>query len=218
MASLSERVAAAKETGVSFDSQREKVFREMRGKLHFRIVEELGPTLYDRQMSDAELRLRVMEMLEWAIDQEESVPLSSADRAQLLNEIASDVLGYGPIDPLLNDADVTEVMVNGPHSVYVERDGKLAGGHNFSVCLMLGIAYAASIGGVATLIGTPPNVVLAGYCEEIGREISMSRWLIAVLPLTLVFLVCAAARLECLQQKWPWQQWSQCKLWQAQGP
>lgn len=126
MASLSERVAAAKDTGVTFDSQRESSFRELRGKLHFRIVEELGPTLYDRQMSDAELRLRVMEMLEWAIDQEESVPLSSADRSQLLNEIASDVLGYGPIDPLLNDADVTEVMVNGPHNIYVERDGKLA--------------------------------------------------------------------------------------------
>ncbi|HSR43793.1 MAG TPA: CpaF family protein [Acidimicrobiia bacterium] len=126
MASLSERVAAAKQTGVTFDSQRESAFRELRGKLHFRIVEELGPTLYDRQMSDAELRLRVMEMLEWAVDQEESVPLSSADRSQLLNEIASDVLGYGPIDPLLNDPDVTEVMVNGPHSVYVERDGKLA--------------------------------------------------------------------------------------------
>ena len=126
MASLSERVAAAKQTGVSFDSQRENTFRDLRGKLHFRIVEELGPTLYDRQMSDAELRLRVMEMLEWALDQEESVPLSSADRSQLLNEIASDVLGYGPIDPLLNDADVTEVMVNGPHSIYVERDGKIA--------------------------------------------------------------------------------------------
>ena len=126
MASLSERVAAAKQSGVTFDSQREQVFRDLRGKLHFRIVEELGPTLYDRQMSDSELRLRVMEMLEWAIEQEESVPLSSADRSQLLNEIASDVLGYGPIDPLLNDADVTEVMVNGPHNVYVERDGKLA--------------------------------------------------------------------------------------------
>jgi pilus assembly protein CpaF len=126
MASLSERVAAAKESGVTFDSQREATFRDLRGKLHFRIVEELGPTLYDRQMSDAELRLRVMEMLEWALDQEEGVPLSSADRSQLLNEIASDVLGYGPIDPLLNDADVTEVMVNGPHSIYVERDGKIS--------------------------------------------------------------------------------------------
>ena len=125
MASLSERVAAAKQAEVTFDTQHEDLFRELRGKLHFKVVEELGPTLYDRQMSDAELRLRVLEMLEWALDQEESVPLTRADRTQLLNEIASDVLGYGPIDPLLNDPDVTEIMVNGPHSVYVERLGKI---------------------------------------------------------------------------------------------
>ena len=125
MASLSERVAAAKQAEVSFDTKRDDMFRELRGKLHFKVVEELGPTLYDRQMSDAELRLRVLEMLEWALDQEESVPLTRSDRTQLLNEIASDVLGYGPIDPLLNDPDVTEIMVNGPHSVFVERLGKI---------------------------------------------------------------------------------------------
>lgn len=126
MASLSERVAAAKtSTDDRPDSRREEVFRELRGKLHFRVVEELGPTLYDRQMSDAELRLRVVEMLEWAVDQEQGLPLSSADRSQLINEIASDVLGYGPIDAILNDPDVTEVMVNGPNSIYVERLGKL---------------------------------------------------------------------------------------------
>ena len=127
MASLSERVAAAKAaSSTTFDTQREDMFKQLRGKLHFKIVEELGPTLYDRQMSDAELRLRVLEMLEWALDQEEGVPLTRADRTALLNEIASDVLGYGPIDPLLNDPDVTEVMVNGPHSVYAERGGRLA--------------------------------------------------------------------------------------------
>ena len=126
MASLSERVAAAKAaTSTTFDSQREDMFKQLRGKLHFKIVEELGPTLYDRQMSDAELRLRVLEMLEWALDQEDGVPLTRADRTQLLNEIASDLLGYGPIEPLLNDPDVTEVMVNGPHSVFVERFGKM---------------------------------------------------------------------------------------------
>jgi pilus assembly protein CpaF len=94
---------------------------ELRGRLHFKVVEELGPTLYDRGMSDAELRLRVLEMLEWAVDQEQGLPLTSADRRALLNEIASDVLGYGPIDPLLNDPEVTEVMVNGPY----EKAGKL---------------------------------------------------------------------------------------------
>jgi pilus assembly protein CpaF len=76
-------------------------------------------------MSDAELRLRVLEMLEWAVDQEQDLPLTSADRRALLNEIASDVLGYGPIDPLLNDPEVTEVMANGPYDVYYERSGRI---------------------------------------------------------------------------------------------
>ncbi|MCZ6456026.1 MAG: CpaF family protein, partial [Actinobacteria bacterium] len=98
---------------------------ELRGRLHFKVVEELGPTLYDRGMSDAELRLRVLEMLEWAVDQEQGLPLTSADRRALLNEIASDVLGYGPIDPLLNDPEVTEVMINGPYDIYYEKSGKL---------------------------------------------------------------------------------------------
>ncbi len=127
MASLSERVAqartAAEATGLS--SNRSSQINELRGRLHFKVIEELGPTLYDRQMSDAELRLRVMEMLEWAVDQEQGMPLTAADRRQLLNEIASDVLGYGPIDPLLNDPEVTEVMCNGPYDVYFEKAGRV---------------------------------------------------------------------------------------------
>ncbi|MGD2103125.1 MAG: CpaF family protein, partial [Acidimicrobiia bacterium] len=108
MPSLSERVAAARQTETSDTSiNRTDALGELRGRLHFKVVEELGPTLYDRGMSDAELRLRVLEMLEWAVDQEQGLPLTSADRRALLNEIASDVLGYGPIDPLLNDPDVT---------------------------------------------------------------------------------------------------------------
>jgi pilus assembly protein CpaF len=124
--SLSERVAAARQTETQdITSNRSDALSELRGRLHFKVVEELGPTLYDRQMSDAELRLRVLEMLEWAVDQEQGLPLTSADRRGLLNEIASDVLGYGPIDPLLNDPDVTEVMANGPFDVYYEKRGKI---------------------------------------------------------------------------------------------
>jgi pilus assembly protein CpaF len=123
--SLADRVKAAKAAEVTYDGQREETRQELRRKLHYKVVEGLGPTLYDRQMSDAELKLRVMEMLEWALDQEESVPLSRADRLQLLQEIADDVLGYGPIDPYLSDAEVTEVMVNGPHQVWIEKHGRL---------------------------------------------------------------------------------------------
>ena len=126
MPSLSERVAAARQVETTDSSvNRTDAMGELRGRLHFKVVEELGPTLYDRGMSDAELRLRVLEMLEWAVDQEQELPLTSADRRALLNEIASDVLGYGPIDPLLNDPDVTEVMANGPYDVYFEKSGRL---------------------------------------------------------------------------------------------
>jgi pilus assembly protein CpaF len=124
--SLSERVAQARKTETTETTvSRNDALGELRGRLHFKVVEELGPTLYDRGMSDAELRLRVLEMLEWAVDQEQGLPLTSADRRALLNEIASDVLGYGPIDPLLNDPDVTEVMANGPYDIYYEKSGRI---------------------------------------------------------------------------------------------
>jgi pilus assembly protein CpaF len=126
MPSLSERVAAARQSeSADVSVNRSDALGDLRGRLHFKVVEELGPTLYDRGMSDAELRLRVLEMLEWAVDQEQGLPLTSTDRRALLNEIASDVLGYGPIDPLLNDPDVTEVMANGPYDVYYEKAGRI---------------------------------------------------------------------------------------------
>lgn len=63
------------------------------------------------------------------------------------------------------------------------------GRYNFGVALMLGIAYAASIGGVATLIGTPPNAVLAGAANELlGLEIGFVEWMGVGLPVTLIFL------------------------------
>ena len=59
----------------------------------------------------------------------------------------------------------------------------------FSTCLLLGIAYAASIGGVGTLIGTPPNLFLASYAQShLGIEISFVRWMAVGLPLVVVFL------------------------------
>lgn len=61
---------------------------------------------------------------------------------------------------------------------------------NLSIALMLGIAYACSIGGVATLIGTPPNMVLAGVADTLfGVTISFGKWMMFGLPLALVMLL-----------------------------
>jgi sodium-dependent dicarboxylate transporter 2/3/5 len=60
---------------------------------------------------------------------------------------------------------------------------------NFALCLLLGIAYAASIGGMGTPIGTPPNVLLLSYMKShLGREVSFVRWMSVALPLVAVFL------------------------------
>ncbi|MFW0797238.1 DASS family sodium-coupled anion symporter [Gordonia sp. CPCC 205515] len=60
---------------------------------------------------------------------------------------------------------------------------------NFGTALMLGIAYAASIGSLGTIIGTPPNTLLVGYLEEQGITIGFLEWMIAGVPLAVIFLV-----------------------------
>ena len=69
-------------------------------------------------------------------------------------------------------------------------DGK--GDPNFATALMLGIAYAASIGSLATIIGTPPNTLLVGYLSA-NHDISIGfgQWMVVGLPLAVVFLVIA---------------------------
>jgi solute carrier family 13 (sodium-dependent dicarboxylate transporter), member 2/3/5 len=67
--------------------------------------------------------------------------------------------------------------------------GRGTPGANFATCLMLGIAYSASIGGIGTLIGTPPNVLLAGYLRQTyDEEISFFRWMLLGVPLVAIFL------------------------------
>jgi len=96
----------------------------MRQKMHQFVIHELGPLLTDQRVSEGELRRQVDEQLLRALSQER-LALTVAERQALVQSVTDDVLGYGPIDQLLRDDSITEVMVNGPHHVYVERSGKL---------------------------------------------------------------------------------------------
>src|SRR6195256_5764202 len=111
-------------TGPTGSRRRDPVLDELRQKIHHHLIDELGPILYDKRLSEEDLRRRVHEQLHAALAQERA-PLSAADKAQLIQDVSDDILGYGPIDRLLKDDDVTEVMVNGPERVYLERRGKL---------------------------------------------------------------------------------------------
>src|SRR5438067_5124078 len=56
----------------------------------------------------------------------EGLPLPPVERARLLETMIAEVLAFGPIEPLLRDPSITEIMVNGPHKVWVERNGTLS--------------------------------------------------------------------------------------------
>jgi pilus assembly protein CpaF len=105
-------------------SGRDPVLDELRQRVHHLLIDEVGPLLYDRRVGEDELRRQLQEHLKVILGREK-VPLSTADRTQLVQDLTDDVLGYGPISGLLNDPEVTEVMVNGPGRVYVERNGKI---------------------------------------------------------------------------------------------
>lgn len=105
-------------------TNRDPAMHDVRHRVHAALIDELGPVLYDKRMSEDELRKRVHSALQNALAQERT-PLSASDKAQLIQDVSDDILGYGPIDKLLRDEDVSEIMCNGPDQIYVERGGKL---------------------------------------------------------------------------------------------
>jgi pilus assembly protein CpaF len=96
----------------------------LRQKVHRSLVEVLGPRLYDTQLSPEQLQAKVRELLQRTLEEEET-PLTREERLRLTSEIADDVLGFGPIEPFLRDPTVSEIMVNAPDLIYVEREGRL---------------------------------------------------------------------------------------------
>jgi pilus assembly protein CpaF len=98
--------------------------REVRQRLHRALVESMGPKLYEDAGSDDELARRVEETIQTLLAREET-PLNGADRARIAQEVHDEILGHGPIEPLLRDPLVSEIMVNGPQRIFVERQGRL---------------------------------------------------------------------------------------------
>ena len=92
--------------------------------MHQALLDSLGPQLYDPHLDQNELEQKVRHTLQDVIDHEET-PLSLADRTRISQEVSDEILGHGPLEPLLRDSEITEIMVNGPDSIYVERAGKL---------------------------------------------------------------------------------------------
>ncbi|HEX2893526.1 MAG TPA: CpaF family protein [Marmoricola sp.] len=99
-------------------------FDDLKENVHEELLIQLGPKLYDANLSPAELEAMVRQALADVMAASDR-PLTSTDRQRITQEIADDILGYGPIEPYLRDDSVSEVMVNGPFDIWLERKGKL---------------------------------------------------------------------------------------------
>ncbi|GAA1650269.1 CpaF family protein [Georgenia ruanii] len=89
------------------------------------LYERVGGRLSDPSLSEEQLHALVRAELNYVVE-EEKVPLTGEERRRLTREVLDEVLGLGPLQRLLDDESVTEVMVNGPEMVYVEQHGKLS--------------------------------------------------------------------------------------------
>jgi len=98
-------------------------YAELKTRIHHACIATLGQELFRNETTE-DLSERVLRSVteQLALDR---TPLTREERRQLVGEISDDILGYGPLEPLLRDDSVSEVMVNGFDCIYVERDGKL---------------------------------------------------------------------------------------------
>ncbi|MBN1953776.1 MAG: CpaF family protein [Anaerolineae bacterium] len=97
-------------------------YRDLKTRIQNKLIDELDPTM-DISQQD-EVRRTIREMFE-AVLAEERIALSRAERERLFEQIVAEILGLGPLEPLLASDEITEIMVNGPKNIYIERKGKI---------------------------------------------------------------------------------------------
>ena len=93
-------------------------FRDVKFRIQSRVIQDLDPKL--DLSNQVEVRRQIEEIFGRVID-EEGLALTRAERVRMVEQITDEIIGLGPLEPLLRDESITEVMVNGPRQVYIER-------------------------------------------------------------------------------------------------
>ena len=95
---------------------------DLKTRVQNKLLAELDPSM-DITRTE-EVKRTIQDLFEQILS-EENIVLSRPERARLFEQIAAEILGLGPLQPLLEDDTITEIMVNGPKNIYIERKGKL---------------------------------------------------------------------------------------------
>jgi pilus assembly protein CpaF len=99
------------------------LYAQLRGKVHQRLVEELAGNT--DQSAAEHVRQRIAELVN-ELSGEMNLTMTRHDKLRVIDTVIDDVLGLGPLEPLLHDPEVTEIMINSAKQIYVEQHGKLS--------------------------------------------------------------------------------------------
>ncbi|MBN1371997.1 MAG: CpaF family protein [Anaerolineaceae bacterium] len=97
-------------------------YQDLKNRVQNKLISTLEPTTDPSKV--AEVRRTIQELFEQILSQE-NIVLSRPERARMFEQIAAEILGFGPLQPLLEDETITEIMVNGAKNIYIERGGRL---------------------------------------------------------------------------------------------
>jgi len=122
--SLRERLAQVGDTPGGSANTPNETKNEIKKSLHYLLIEEMSAELDTADADEFKLRHDIEVKLQELLDRE-STPLSAADRREIVVDVVNNIMGYGPIQEFLDDPTITEVMVNNPKSVYIERAGRI---------------------------------------------------------------------------------------------
>ena len=113
----------APEEAPSVEEREEERFYKIKHLLFDYVVRNIDQSLIESR-DEARLRARIDELIQTAAA-EKGIPISRTERLKLISEFVDELLGFGPIEPFLNDPAVSRIIVSGPTEIYVERMGRL---------------------------------------------------------------------------------------------
>ena len=128
---LQEKIKNVEELSINLSSHRiealplrKKQIEDIKKNIHLKLIEELSDIIFRKNINDAELKSKVSFSAQKLV-YENDFPLTIEEKTKIIGEIIDDIVGHGPIEEFLRDREVTEIMINNPYTIYIEKFGKI---------------------------------------------------------------------------------------------
>jgi pilus assembly protein CpaF len=128
---LQEKIKNVEELSINLSSPRmealplrKKQIEDIKKNIHMKLIEELSDIIFKKNINDAELKSKVNSSAQKLV-YENDFPLTIEEKTKIIGEIIDDIVGHGPIEEFLRDKEVTEIMINNPFNIFIEKFGKI---------------------------------------------------------------------------------------------